>query len=298
MDIYSILASKPHNPHYLNRYVTFIEKCKLNNLNYDGYMECHHVCPKADDMFPEYSCLAKHPWNLAKLTARQHYIAHLMLWKAFYNSISCKEALWFMSNGKWKHYSNRSRVYESVKLGLSKVWKERGVILGKNSLNNVPVYDPISQRVIRISKDHPRYTTGELKHHSSGNRVGRNSTGEIIYACVEDERFVNGEYYSLNKNMVPVRDSDGNLFQVSRYDVRYVSGDLQHNAKDTIWINDGIAEKTISKYSTVPEKWSLGRITNNAKGTIWIRHTITGKRKRINPCDIDNYQSQGYIKGH
>lgn len=298
MDIYSILTSKPHNPHYLNRYITFVKKCQQKNIGYEGYTEEHHICPKAGDMFPEYICLKTNPWNRAVLTARQHFIAHIILWKVFGDCRSCAESLWFMSNGKWKDYSNSSRVYETVKLGLGKVWKERGRILGKNNLNNVPVYDPISQSIIRISKDHPRYTTGELKHHSSGNRVGRNSTGETIYACVDDDRFANGEYYSLNKDMVPVKDSDGNLFQVSKYDVRYVSGDLQHNAKDTIWINDGITEKTISKYSTIPEKWSLGRITNNAKGTIWIRHTITGKRKRINPCNIDTYQSQGYMKGH
>jgi len=33
MDIYKILASKPHNPHYLNRYIRFIEWCQLANKN-------------------------------------------------------------------------------------------------------------------------------------------------------------------------------------------------------------------------------------------------------------------------
>ena len=61
MDIYSILASKPHNPHYLNRYITFITECQLKNLNYNGYTEKHHICPKAKDMFflPPYMWTAK-----------------------------------------------------------------------------------------------------------------------------------------------------------------------------------------------------------------------------------------------
>ena len=54
MDIYSILSSKPHNPHYLNRYITFIEQCQQKNVDYHGYVENHHICQKADDMFPEY----------------------------------------------------------------------------------------------------------------------------------------------------------------------------------------------------------------------------------------------------
>jgi hypothetical protein len=39
-------------------------------------------------MFPEYINFKKYPWNLAKLTPRQHFIAHLILCKAYpsYNS--------------------------------------------------------------------------------------------------------------------------------------------------------------------------------------------------------------------
>jgi len=79
-DIYSILASKPHNPHYLKRYLKFIESC----THTDGeYTENHHICPKAKDLFPEYGSFRKYPWNKKKLTARQHIIAHIMLWKAY-----------------------------------------------------------------------------------------------------------------------------------------------------------------------------------------------------------------------
>jgi hypothetical protein len=98
MDIYSILASKPHNHHYLNRYIEFIQNCQLKNVNYEGYTEKHHICPKADDMFPEYKSFIDYPWNCAVLTARQHIIAHLILCKVFPNIISLAEAYWHMSN--------------------------------------------------------------------------------------------------------------------------------------------------------------------------------------------------------
>jgi len=84
MDIYIILSSKPHDAFYLKRYISFIERCQHSNLHITGgCFEKHHVCPKSKDLFPEYRSFSQNPWNLALLTPRQHFIAHLMLWKAF-----------------------------------------------------------------------------------------------------------------------------------------------------------------------------------------------------------------------
>lgn len=83
MDIYSVLSSKPHNPHYLSRYITFIEQCQQKNVGYLGLVEKHHICPKASDMFPEFENFSLHPWNKVLLSPRQHYIAHMILWKTF-----------------------------------------------------------------------------------------------------------------------------------------------------------------------------------------------------------------------
>lgn len=112
MDIYSVLASKPHNPHYLNRYISFITKCQQKNIGYEGYMEKHHVCPKAKDMFPEYDDLNMYPWNNAKLTPRQHFIAHMILWKMYFNN-SQAFAFWAMKHRN-KEVLN-SRIYEKLK---------------------------------------------------------------------------------------------------------------------------------------------------------------------------------------
>lgn len=80
--IYAILASKPHNPHYLKRYLKFIEWCKQNPTN-DDYTEDHHICPKAVDLFPEYISFRNNPWNKITLSMKQHLISHIMLWKAY-----------------------------------------------------------------------------------------------------------------------------------------------------------------------------------------------------------------------
>jgi hypothetical protein len=76
-----ILKNKPHNPHYLNRYIKFIIYC-INNPQ-PSKTEKHHICPKSSDLFPEFASFKKYPWNKASLTLRQHYIAHRLLWKSF-----------------------------------------------------------------------------------------------------------------------------------------------------------------------------------------------------------------------
>lgn len=80
-----LLKSKPHISHYLNRYINFIENCKIKNKNAPSghYFENHHILPKAEGWFPEYSNLRKYRWNSVKLTPRQHLIAHMILWKAY-----------------------------------------------------------------------------------------------------------------------------------------------------------------------------------------------------------------------
>lgn len=85
MDIYKVLSSVPHNPHYLKRYIKFINWCKVNNrLVHDVYYEQHHICPKSKiDMFPQYKSFKDHPWNRVYLTERQHVFAHNLLHRTF-----------------------------------------------------------------------------------------------------------------------------------------------------------------------------------------------------------------------
>lgn len=88
MNIYSVLKTKPHNSHYLKRYIKFIYYCSESNKSLPDleYTETHHICPKAKDLFPEYTDLKVYSWNSIRLTFRQHLMAHVMLWKTFKGS--------------------------------------------------------------------------------------------------------------------------------------------------------------------------------------------------------------------
>jgi len=83
MDIENLLISKSDNHHYIKKYIKFIEGCKNKNFGNIGYMELHHILPKAKTLFPEYINLVTHNWNGIYLTAKQHIIAHIILSKIF-----------------------------------------------------------------------------------------------------------------------------------------------------------------------------------------------------------------------
>ena len=70
-----VLSSVPHNHHYMIKYITFITKSQLQPK---GKVK-HHICPRK--IWPEYKNLNENAWNVAFLTPREHFIAHLLLWK-------------------------------------------------------------------------------------------------------------------------------------------------------------------------------------------------------------------------
>lgn len=119
MDIYAIketlLQANPLSEHFLERYVKLIAHA-IENPTKNSYKERHHILPSS--MFPDYK---KEKWNIISLSARQHFIAHWMLWKAFRNKeMTC--AFWFMyrSSSKTEHRYNNASIYEKIKESISK----------------------------------------------------------------------------------------------------------------------------------------------------------------------------------
>lgn len=124
MDIYNILSSKEHNEHYLKRYVKFIN----SRSGLAGVQ--HHICPKAKDMFPEYKSFRQHPWNKSILTEREHYIAHLLLYKAFPNSSQVRSFYMMSTIGNIK---TNSKLYEQAKRNHKKIMFEYNPMINPES---------------------------------------------------------------------------------------------------------------------------------------------------------------------
>jgi hypothetical protein len=99
---------------YLKVYCNLIRKAE-NRTPPEGYTEKHHIFPK--------SIFGKNN-RLVVLTAREHYIAHLLLWKGFgkrygeknQKTIKMFYALWCMINGNGRNpRASNSKLYSIIR---------------------------------------------------------------------------------------------------------------------------------------------------------------------------------------
>lgn len=98
VSIYLFSIWKPMD--YLKIYNSLIKRGKNRQLT--GYTETHHIMPK---------CIGgtNHKCNLVKLTAKEHFICHLLLCEIYPENTKLRFALWNMCNVK-RNYQNRYRV--------------------------------------------------------------------------------------------------------------------------------------------------------------------------------------------
>jgi hypothetical protein len=109
MNIYALPT--PHSIHYLNRYLKLISYA-IQHPSVTEFNEEHHILPESMGGDNKDT-------NLVILSARQHYLAHWMLWKA-YKSKEMTSAFFAMSNQN-NQYQGRtrritSRTYELLRM--------------------------------------------------------------------------------------------------------------------------------------------------------------------------------------
>lgn len=95
---------------YQNIYNQIIERAKTRVL--EGYKEKHHIIPR---------CLGggNKKENIIELTAREHFLCHMLLCEIYPNNHKLNYALFLMSIGKNKKYEKykfSARTYERIKI--------------------------------------------------------------------------------------------------------------------------------------------------------------------------------------
>ena len=147
---------------YTNWYFDLIEKCR--NQKIEGYKERHHIIPRSIGG-------SDNTDNLVNMTARQHFIAHLLLSKMCINTkhiYSMKYALWNMVNrdsGK----RTTSYQYERLRVNHSKFLSEY------LTCENNPMYGKHHslehrERISKSSKGHkkPASYVAEVRKRMTG----------------------------------------------------------------------------------------------------------------------------------
>lgn len=111
---------------YKKIYDALVEKAKVRGLDkskYEGYFEIHHIVPRSVGGSNDLS-------NLVMFTGREHYIAHMLLWKAYPGNRSLMRAAKIMSSRVGRHsqsYKTKgkisSKVYERLRFEYSEAVK-------------------------------------------------------------------------------------------------------------------------------------------------------------------------------
>lgn len=160
-DIYKLLQSKPHNPHYLNRYWKFIQHVQVNP-NIGIYTEEHHILPKAKDLFPEYKAFSYHPWNKINLTMEQHLLAHLLLWKAYGGSQAY--SVHYMINCSTEHLHKKNKIPPKYK----RVWSIKLKQQARENRKGFSTYKDSNGNKYFLHKDDPKINELNLVGNNTG----------------------------------------------------------------------------------------------------------------------------------
>ena len=133
--------------HLIKRYIKLIDTCK--NINFCNYVENHHIIPR--------SLGGKDDNNLIRLSARHHFIAHLLLAKGTNNPkmIKALHKMIYSRHGDVKrNYKITNRIYSYLR-------EEHSKIVSQYSKNTV-VARHLSGEVKRIPKKLFDYYNGVL----------------------------------------------------------------------------------------------------------------------------------------
>lgn len=106
---------------YKLHYNKLMEKAKNRVLNKHEYSENHHIIPKCIGGTNDKS-------NIVKLLPKEHYIAHLLLFREYPSNQKLAYAFWMMCNGNKKDkrtYRISGRLYEEIRTKFVEILKER-----------------------------------------------------------------------------------------------------------------------------------------------------------------------------
>lgn len=262
---------------YKNLYFSIIENAK--NKIYAGYTENHHIIPK---------CLggSDEKENIVKLSAREHFICHLLLTKISDDDrIKYSAMCMRLSNPRQqRNYKINSWVYSMLKEYNSQLCKEKFTGRECPNKNKEKYYDPLT----RTSKFFEKGTQPKNWKKGSPPETKQKYTGihkdNVYYHDPET-----GKVVSLKKHDIPPigyikgnpnasKGNEKNIGKISCYCL--ITGKVIKTTKDNIpknyiigtpfiWVNNGKESKMHNiKIAPVPEGWEFGRINSKTPLTI------------------------------
>lgn len=254
---------------YTKWYFAIIKRATERTL--DGYCERHHAIPK---------CLGgtNDKNNLVYLTAREHFICHLLLMK-MHSSNKLKYAL-IMMMARNPHQEDRhipnARVYEKIKKLNSELASAKFTGKQKHNVGKVRVYNPASGKYSMSHKDKipVGWVQGWAQAHKD-NMKGKNVGKKYYYDPVTMESiaigdgdpipngFLRGNISGIGASKKAADRNKGTILYhdpVTMETLRSkICPDGWVKGSPHIWITNGNESKQQLKNEPLPDGWYVGR---------------------------------------
>lgn len=176
---------------YLNRYNKFMNA--LKNQVVEGYTEKHHIIPRSHGGTNDES-------NIIRLTPRQHYVAHWMLWKAYGKEMTT--AFNYM-NGI-KRYGKRlnSKTFEILKI--EEIQRQKNKVFSEETRKKMslaakarpPASAETNRKIVEARKGytHSEETRRKLSKSHTGKKWSQSSIEKRLktyYANLTPHKWMN-----------------------------------------------------------------------------------------------------------
>lgn len=223
---------------YKKHYELLIETRKNRVVDISSYYEKHHIIPRSMGGTDSED-------NLILLTAREHFIAHWLLWRIHGNQ---QMAFAFFSMCKMSNYSNKvsSRIYEEAKLGRRQFIIQfnkryhRGKKLRKHEI------EIISKRFKGVSK------SNEHRKKISKSLIGKEKTQSHKNKISEKLKGFDWSIYTERNKKISLKNSgsgNGRAKKVFKYDLEFNVVETFDTMKDALQsIETNIPKTTFYRY--------------------------------------------------
>lgn len=251
---------------YRKVYKTLVDNRLAAPLPKEEYGEEHHIVPVAEGGSDDAS-------NKVRLSAREHYIAHLLLAK-IYNDCAMHCAVVFMQTGRHENrkFKFNSRLYEKMREEFAK------------KLSDWRIAHPLSG-----SKNgmYGRHHTEESKKKMSDNKKGQRTW--LGRHHTEESK----KKMSRSHKGKKLTEEQNNKLKAAfaRPDVKARrSASISKALKGSFWVTDGKTNHFLSKGSAIPEGFYVGR-TINSKSTTGYRWYNNGVENALaKDCPGEGWQ--------
>jgi len=261
---------------YTRLYISIIERARTRII--DDYTESHHVIPK---------CLGGSNLkdNIVRLTAREHFLCHLLLTKMNDNHL-LKFAVYMMSvanpNQIGKRYKIKSRIYSISKRLMSEAASIRSMG-NTNNLGKKGYYNPITNEQSNFIEEKvplgwlpgrsPDFKARNKGMNGSNIYYSNPSTGDCIHIAPGSAPPNGYIKFSLSASKGGLSAPKINCYhlETGEFTKVYSIEDIPMGYTEgspSIWITDGTISKQINRIKgLVPSGWVIGRTisTNSAK---------------------------------